>query len=206
MKNIFLLVSILYTILLSAQTDSISPNKPSINLGLMFFAYDHKIESSVKYLIKGYDSNIGLVPRGLRFTSELKLAKEISLRLEPGVVIERPIYVQGMAFTSKATDIQVPLLFKLNPFKQILFKPYLIGGYVANYRFSRGLSGRNRGGNDAIEYGIGVDYKLSKSSLGIGVRMNVPIYSDIFRSTSPESFFDELKVSMLMICLTLDNK
>lgn len=206
MKNIFLLISILFTILLSAQTDSINSNKPSINLGLMFFAYDHKIESSVKYLIEGYGSNIGLVPRGLRFTSELKLAKGISLRFEPGVVIEKPIYVQGMAFTTEATDIQVPLLAKLNLFKQMMFNPYLVGGYVANYRFSRGLSGRNRGRTDAIEYGIGVDYKLSKSSLGIGVRMNVPIYSDVFRSTSPESFFDEIKVSMLMLCLTIDNK
>ena len=93
------------------------------------------------------------------------------------------------------------LKFKLLNGKQV--NPYLIGGYLANFKFTEYSTTLFDRRMDSAEFGFGVDFKLKKGTIGAGVRLNEQISSDQIREYSP---FGIAKTRSMMLCLSFDNR
>ena len=183
-----ILLALISPFILFGQSDQTRSLEPPINLGLLFFVSD---------LERFPDNSRG--PRdfldfyfGLRFTSEYRFRRGISIRVEPGVVQSKYFY-RG----DNNVEIEVPILIKYAPLRRSRFNPYIIGGYLANYKFQGKLididAVRRK---DFFEYGIGIDLKLKKSTIGFGLRYN----SEILMRR------EELKANSFMLFLSFDNR
>jgi len=193
-----------FTSVAFGQLNNLLVKERRFNLGLLIFIPDYEIAFSEQtQSLDGYRFN-ELLGGGLRFTSELKIVNSFSLRFEPGVVINRPFPVPG-TYNGKGTltELQVPLLLKFRPLKGKQISPYLIGGYLANYKFSEYSTALFDRRMDSAEFGLGVDFKLKKGTFGAGIRLNEQISSDQLREYPS---FGILKKKSMMLCLSFDNR
>lgn len=187
-----------------AQTDLLQGKERRLNLGFLVFIPDYEIEFSEQPYESGGYRFIELLGGGLRFTSEFMLNSSFSLRFEPGAVINRPFNVPGTyKIKGRLSEIQAPLLLKFKPLKGKRINPYLIAGYLANYKFSDYSSDYFKRRMDSAEFGLGVDFKLKKGSIGAGIRLNEQISSDQLREYSQLGI---MRTRSIMLCLNFDNR
>ncbi|ARV06705.1 PorT protein [Polaribacter sp. SA4-10] len=136
--------------------------------------------------------NVGLV-------ADLRLHKNLSLRLEPGLVSNtKKIYFNHLATPQDSvreigsTYLHVPLVFKFSTDRYKNIRPYLLAGVSYDYNFSS--NERNQDDNSAgqfrmkthnfmYEVGIGIDvylyfFKFSPSIRGVFAMNNEIKYDD----------------------------
>lgn len=148
--------------------------------------------------------NVGLV-------ADLRLHKNLSLRLEPGLVSNtKKIYFNHLATPQDSvreigsTYLHVPLVFKFSTDRYKNIRPYLLAGISYDYNFSS--NERNQDDNSAgqfrmkthnfmYEVGIGIDvylyfFKFSPSIRGVFAMNNEIKYDDDANSqwTAPVNY------------------
>ncbi len=128
------------------------------------YAEDKRIESPHKI---GF--NLGLI-------GDLRLHKNVNLRLEPGLVsVSRKIYFPYLKTendsirTTHSTYLHIPLMLKLSTDRYYNIRPYISGGIAYDYNFSskeRSSKDNSEGvfrmkrHNISYEFGVGIDIYL----------------------------------------------
>lgn len=201
---LFFIATVFFPFVAQAQIDFLKGRERSLNLGILIFIPDYEIEFSKQpFNSDGYKFT-ELLGGGLRFTSEFKLSNRFSLRFEPGAVINRPFPLPGTyKGNGRLTEIQAPFLLKFYPLNDKKINPYLIGGYLANYKFSEYSTTLFLRRRDSVEFGLGVNYKLNRGTVGIGIRLNEQISIDQIKDYAS---YGIMETRSLMICLSFDNK
>jgi hypothetical protein len=161
---------------------------------------DITVESSAGF-------NVGLV-------ADLRLHKNLSLRLEPGLVSNTKIILFNHLNTSSipqdsirdvgSTYLHIPLIFKFSTDRYKNIRPYLLGGISYDHNFSS--NERNQDDNSSGEFrmkthnfmyevGLGIDFylyyfKFSPSIRGVFAINNEIKYDDDLNSkwTAPVNF------------------
>jgi hypothetical protein len=161
---------------------------------------DITVESSAGF-------NVGLV-------ADLRLHKNLSLRLEPGLVSNTKIILFNHLNTSSipqdsirdigSTYLHIPLIFKFSTDRYKNIRPYLLGGISYDHNFSS--NERNQDDNSSGEFrmkthnfmyevGVGIDFylyyfKFSPSIRGVFAINNEIKYDDDLNSkwTAPVNF------------------
>jgi hypothetical protein len=150
--------------------------------------------------------NVGLI-------AELRLHKNLSLRLEPGLVSNTKVILFNHLDTSipseslreiSSTYLHVPLVFKFSTDRYKNIRPYVLGGISYDYNFSSNEDNQddNSAGqfrmkthNFMYELGVGIDiylyfFKFSPSIRGVFAINNEMKYDDDPQSqwTAPINF------------------
>jgi len=176
-------VAVFSTSITRGQLDSLVAKERKLVFGFLNFvsAYEIKFSKQTE-ASSGFRFAEPLRGIGLRFTSEFKLSNSVSIRFEPGFVANRPTPVPPTYKSEGAlSELQAPLLLKFSPIKRGKIIPYLVGGYLANYKLYEYFSDWSLLFDrrmDSAEFGLGVDFKLKKSSISVGARINEQISSD----------------------------
>jgi hypothetical protein len=165
-------------------------------LGINMKTYEISYKNNTKEFIDINPSlgfNVGLI-------GDLRLHKNISLRLEPGLSSNTKdldfTYIEGGAKDSirkvNATYLRIPLLLKFSTDRYNNIRPYAIGGVSYDYNFSSNQDNPedNEGGefrmktsNFMYEFGFGIDIYLpyfvfSPSIRGVFAINNELVYDD----------------------------
>jgi hypothetical protein len=164
-----------------------------------------------------FDPNISVEPStgfNVGLIAELRLHKNLSLRLEPGLVSNTKRIIFNHLNTSSnpqdsireigSTYLHVPLVFKFSTDRYKNIRPYLIGGVSYDYNFSSNEANQddNSSGqfrmkthNFMYEVGMGIDiylpfFKFSPSIRGVFAINNEIKYDDDPNSkwTAPINF------------------
>lgn len=161
-----------------------------------------------------FDANITVEPTtgfNVGLIVDLRLHKNLSLRLEPGLVSNsKNIYFNHLDTKRDSvreigsTYLHVPLLFKFSTDRYKNIRPYLLGGVSYDYNFSSNEANQddNSAGqfrmtshNFMYEVGVGIDiylhyFKFSPSIRGVFAMNNEIKYDDDPDSkwTSPVNF------------------
>jgi hypothetical protein len=142
--------------------------------------------------------NVGLVV-------DLRLHKNLNLRLEPGLVSNsKRIFFNHLDAPKDrirevaSTYLHIPLLFKFSTDRYKNIRPYLLGGLSYDYNFSSNERGednesgqfRTKTHNMMYEVGIGIDFylyyfKFSPSIRGVFAINNEIKYDDSANGSSP---------------------
>ena len=141
--------------------------------------------------------NVGLI-------GDLRLHKNLSLRLEPGLSSN----TKQLAFTSisggakdsirdiSATYLRIPLLLKINTNRLNNFRPYLIGGLSYDFNFSSNQDNpddnsngefRMKKNNFSYELGLGVDFYLPYFIFSPSIRGVFAINNELVKDNDPNS-------------------
>ncbi len=141
--------------------------------------------------------NVGLI-------ADLRLHKNLSLRLEPGLSSN----TKQLAFTHisggpqdsirdvNATYLRIPLLLKINSDRLNNFRPYLIGGLSYDYNFSSNQDNpddnssgefRMKKSNFTYELGLGVDFYLPYFIFSPSIRGVFAINNELVPDNNPNS-------------------
>ncbi|NLP57346.1 porin family protein [Lutibacter sp. B1] len=141
--------------------------------------------------------NVGLI-------GDLRLHKNISLRLEPGLSSN----TKELAFTHieggkkdsirdvNATYLRIPLLIKFNTNRLHNVRPYVIGGVSYDYNFSSNEDNpddnyegefRMKKNNFTYEIGVGIDLYLPYFIFSPSIRGVFAINDELVRDNNPNS-------------------
>lgn len=141
--------------------------------------------------------NVGLI-------GDLRLHKNVSLRLEPGLSSNSKelafTYIPGGKKDSirdvSSTYLRIPLLLKLNTDRYDNVRPYLIGGVSYDYNFSSNqdnpddnYSGefRMKKSNFMYEIGAGIDIYLPYFIFSPSIRGVFALNNELVRDNNPNS-------------------
>lgn len=135
---------------------------------------------------------------------DLRLHKNISLRLEPGLSSNS----KELAFTRiyggqkdsirevNSTYFRIPLLLKFNADRLNNMRPYVVGGFSYDYNFSSNQDNpqdnedgefRTKKNNFSYEIGIGVDLYLPYFIFSPSIRGVFAINDELVRDNNPNS-------------------
>jgi opacity protein-like surface antigen len=161
------------------------------------FKITYKTPNSYINVTPSTGFNVGLI-------GDLRLHKNLSLRLEPGLSSN----TKKLAFTSisggakdsirdvSATYLRIPLLLKINANRLNNFRPYLIGGLSYDYNFSSNQDNpddnssgefRMKKNNFTYELGIGVDFYLPYFIFSPSIRGVFAINNELVKDNDPNS-------------------
>lgn len=135
---------------------------------------------------------------------DLRLHKNINLRLEPGLSINSKeldfTYINGGAKDSirnvNSTYLRVPLLLKLNTNRYNNIRPYLIGGVSFDYNFSSNENNpydnydgefRTKKNNFTYQMGLGIDFYLPYFIFSPSINGIFAITDELVRDNNPNS-------------------
>jgi outer membrane protein W len=142
--------------------------------------------------------NVGLV-------ADLRLHKNLSLRLEPGLVSNTKRILFNHLNTSKTQDsirevgstyLHIPLVFKFSTDRYKNIRPYLLGGVSYNYNFSSNEANKDdnlaqefrmKTHNFMYEVGVGVDFYLYYFKFSPSIRGIFAINNEIKYDEDPKS-------------------
>ncbi|MGV6845728.1 MAG: type IX secretion/gliding motility protein PorT/SprT [Lutibacter sp.] len=200
-----LLVSTSY---LFAQKRDIVIYKQNWDKQKIFFGYylglnkkgykiSYKTQNAFVKVTPSVGFNVGLI-------GDLRLTKNLSLRLEPGLSSNTKqlafTHIPGGAKDSirdvNATYLRIPLLLKINTNRLYNFRPYLIGGISYDYNFSSNQDNpddnsngefRMKKSNFSYELGIGVDFYLPYFIFSPSIRGVFAINNELVRDNNPNS-------------------
>jgi hypothetical protein len=143
--------------------------------------------------------NVGLV-------ADVRLHKNLSVRLEPGLVSNTKRILFNHLRTAKtsqesirdigSTYLHIPLVFKFSTDRYKNIRPYLLGGVSYDYNFSSNET--NQDDNDAGEFrmkthnfmyevGVGVDFYLYYFKFSPSIRGVFAINNEIKYDENPDS-------------------
>lgn len=135
---------------------------------------------------------------------DLRLHKNISLRLEPGLSSNTKTlaftHITGGAKDSirkvNGTYLRIPLLLKFNTNRLNNMRPYVVGGVSYDYNFSSNQNNTNdnfdgefraKKNNFTYEIGVGVDLYLPYFIFSPSIRGVFAINNELVRDTNPNS-------------------
>ncbi|WP_457609900.1 type IX secretion/gliding motility protein PorT/SprT [Lutibacter sp.] len=135
---------------------------------------------------------------------DLRLHKNISLRLEPGLSSNTKTlaftHITGGAKDSirkvNGTYLRIPLLLKLNTNRLNNMRPYVVGGVSYDYNFSSNQNNANdnldgefraKKNNFTYEIGLGVDLYLPYFIFSPSIRGVFAINNELVRDADPNS-------------------
>jgi hypothetical protein len=156
-----------------------------------------------------FDPNISVEPStgfNVGLIAELRLHKNLSLRLEPGLVSNTKRIIFNHLNTSSnpqdsireigSTYLHVPLVFKFSTDRYKNIRPYVIGGISYDYNFSSNEANQddNSAGqfrmkthNFMYEVGMGVDIYLNYFKFSPSIRGVFAINNEIKYDDDPNS-------------------
>jgi len=169
------------------------------NFGIMPFYHSFGLDYVlVKNDLKNFEEKLAQESSfGLRLTAEYTLSNSLNLRFEPGFILNKTFYgLKDSAIIGTQSDgissdtppvykgvaeIQLPILFKYQSYRNANFNPFIVLGYTPSIKL---LNSKERkdindvivGMNDhkishSIEIGFGIDFYLTKGKLGIHARV-----------------------------------
>jgi len=168
-----------------------------LGLNQKSFKINYKSANTYINVTPSVGFNVGLI-------GDLRLHKNISLRLEPGLSSN----TKQLAFTSipggpkdsirdvNATYLRIPLLLKFNTNRMNNFRPYLIGGVSYDYNFSSNQDNPNDNSNGEFrmkknnftyEIGLGVDFYLPYFIFSPSIRGVFAINNELVKDNDPNS-------------------
>jgi len=168
-----------------------------LGLNQKSFKINYKSANTYINVTPSVGFNVGLI-------GDLRLHKNISLRLEPGLSSN----TKQLAFTSipggpkdsirdvNATYLRIPLLLKFNTNRMNNFRPFLIGGVSYDYNFSSNQDNpidnsngefRMKKNNFTYEIGLGVDFYLPYFIFSPSIRGVFAINNELVKDNDPNS-------------------
>lgn len=209
-KRIILIIVIHFLFLaqLHAQKRDIVEYKQNWDKQTVFWGYylglnnkGFKISNTTANSFISTTSNIGF---NVGLIGDLRLHKNINLRLEPGLSSNSKelafTYISGGKKDSireiNGTYIRVPLLLKLSTNRYYNLRPYLLGGVSYDYNFSSNQDNPNdnadgefrmKKSNFTYELGIGVDLYLPYFIFSPSIRGVFAINNELVRDNDPNS-------------------
>ena len=210
MRRIFIIffLSILFQTQINAQFRDRVEYKQNWDKQQVFWGYylglnkkDYKItyESDATFIsvTPNLGFNVGLI-------GDLRLHKNINLRLEPGLSSNSKV----LAFTHipggekdsirnvNSTFLRIPLLLKFSTDRLHNMRPYVVGGVSYDYNFSSNQDNPNdnydgefrmKKNNFSYELGVGVDLYLPYFIFSPSIRGVFAINNELVRDSNPNS-------------------
>jgi hypothetical protein len=210
MKRIFIIfiLLILFQSHLNAQFRDRVEYKQNWDMQQVFWGYylglnkkDYKISYTTDNVFVSVIPNVGF---NVGLIGDLRLHKNINLRLEPGISSNS----KELAFTHipggkkdsirnvNSTFLRIPLLLKFSTDRLHNMRPYVIGGLSYDYNFSSNQDNpndnydgefRTKKNNFTYELGVGVDLYLPNFIFSPSIRGVFAINNELVNDNNPNS-------------------
>lgn len=155
---------------------------------------------------------------GLRLTSEYTLTKAFNLRFEPGFILNKTFYGSLDSETNVAqgvSEIQLPIILKYQGERSANFNPFIILGYSPSIKLLSGIerddieSSTGMAYNKishSLEFGLGIDFYLTKGKLGIHARVLNELRNYKSESENPLISAENIKWRGIMLGVSFETK
>jgi hypothetical protein len=155
---------------------------------------------------------------GLRLTSEYTLTKTFNLRFEPGFILNKTFYGSLDSETNVAqgvSEIQLPIILKYQGERSANFNPFIILGYSPSIKLLSGIerddieSSTGMAYNKishSLEFGLGIDFYLTKGKLGIHARVLNELRNYKSESENPLILAENIKWRGIMLGVSFETK
>ena len=155
---------------------------------------------------------------GLRLTSEYTLTKAFNLRFEPGFILNKTFYGSLDSETNVAqgiSEIQLPIILKYQGERSANFNPFIILGYSPSIKLLSGIerddieSSTGMAYNKishSLEFGLGIDFYLTKGKLGIHARVLNELSNYKSESGNPLILAENIKWRGIMLGVSFETK
>ena len=210
MKRIFIIffLFILFQSHLNAQFRDRVEYKQNWDMQQVFWGYylglnqkGYKISYNTNNAFISVTSNVGF---NVGLIGDLRLHKNINLRLEPGLSSNSKelafTHIPGGAKDSirnvNSTFLRIPLLLKFSTDRLHNMRPYVVGGLSYDYNFSSNQDNANdnsdgefrtKNNNFTYELGIGVDLYLPNFIFSPSIRGVFSINNELVNDNDPNS-------------------
>ncbi len=210
MKRIFIIffLFILFQSHLNAQFRDRVEYKQNWDMQQVFWGYylglnqkSYKISYNTNNAFISVTSNVGF---NVGLIGDLRLHKNINLRLEPGLSSNSKelafTHIPGGAKDSirnvNSTFLRIPLLLKFSTDRLHNMRPYVVGGLSYDYNFSSNQDNANdnsdgefrtKKNNFTYELGIGVDLYLPNFIFSPSIRGVFSINNELVNDNDPNS-------------------
>ena len=155
---------------------------------------------------------------GLRLTSEYTLTKAFNLRFEPGFILNKTFYGSLDSETNVAqgvSEIQLPIILKYQGERSANFNPFIILGYSPSIKLlseierddiesSTGMAYNKI--SHSLEFGLGIDFYLTKGKLGIHARVLNELRNYKSESENPLILAENIKWRGIMLGVSFETK
>jgi hypothetical protein len=181
------------------------------SFGLNYELTDNKLNEFKNYLSQ--ESFFGL-----RLTSEYTLTKAFNLRFEPGFILNKTFYGSLDSETNVAqgvSEIQLPIILKYQGERSANFNPFIILGYSPSIKLLSGIerddieSSTGMAYNKishSLEFGLGIDFYLTKGKLGIHARVLNELRNYKSESENPLISAENIKWRGIMLGVSFETK
>jgi hypothetical protein len=181
------------------------------SFGLNYELTDNKLNEFKNYLSQ--ESFFGL-----RLTSEYTLTKTFNLRFEPGFILNKTFYGSLDSETNVAqgvSEIQLPIILKYQGERSANFNPFIILGYSPSIKLLSGIerddieSSTGMAYNKishSLEFGLGIDFYLTKGKLGIHARVLNELRNYKSESENPLISAENIKWRGIMLGVSFETK
>ena len=212
MKRIFIIffLFILFQSHLNAQFRDRVEYKQNWDMQQVFWGYylglnkkSYKINYTTNNAFVSVISNVGF---NVGLIGDLRLHKNINLRLEPGLSSNSKelafTHIPGGAKDSirnvNSTYLRIPLLLKFSTDRLHNMRPYVVGGLSYDYNFSSNQDNPNdnydgefrmKKNNFTYELGIGVDLYLPNFIFSPSIRGVFAINNELVNDNNPNSTY-----------------
>ena len=231
LRNRFILIAVVLFFTTLGQAQKTSPMGLNLrgadeelwNFGFLPFFHSFGLNYElVDNRLDQFKNNLSQKPfiqkYGLRFTAEYTLAKDFNLRFEPGFLFNKTFYGSINSETNLAqgiTEVQIPILFKYQSNRNANFNPFIVLGYTPSIKR---LSATERSkieietGMDYnkishyLEFGLGIDFYLTKGKLGIHVRGLNEFFSYKSKPSDPLIVAENIKWRGIMLGISFETK
>ena len=155
---------------------------------------------------------------GLRLTSEYTLTKAFNLRFEPGFILNKTFFGSLDSETNLAqgvSEIQLPIILKYQGERSANFNPFIILGYSPSIKLLSGIerddieSSTGMAYNKishSLEFGLGIDFYLTKGKLGIHARVLNELRNYKSKSENPLNLAENIKWRGIMLGVSFETK
>ncbi|MBI9041649.1 porin family protein [Lutibacter sp.] len=209
MRKVVAIIILIFTLnSLQAQKRSVVEYHQNWDKQKMFWGYYlgfNKKDYKITYLTD--IANIVVTPTvgfNVGLIGDLRLHKNISLRLEPGLSSNTKTlsftHIIGGAKDSirevNSTYLRIPLLLKLNADRYNNIRPYVVGGVSYDYNFSSNQDNpddnyegefRMKKNNFMYEFGAGIDIYLPYFIFSPSIRGVFAINNELVKDNNPNS-------------------
>ena len=212
MRKVFVVIFLIIFSInnLKAQKRDIVQYKQNWDKQKIFWGYflglnkkDYKISYNDKVNSNAFIVSTPSIGFEVGLIGDLRLHKNISLRLEPGLSSNSKelafTHIEGQRDSIRevnSTYFRVPLLLKFNTNRLDNMRPYVIGGFSYDYNFSSNQDNpddnsdgefRTKKNNFSYELGIGVDLYLPYFIFSPSIRGVFAINDELVRDNIPNS-------------------
>jgi hypothetical protein len=209
MRKVVAIIILIFTLnSLQAQKRSVVEYHQNWDKQKVFWGYYlgfNKKDYKITYLTD--NANIVVTPTvgfNVGLIGDLRLHKNISLRLEPGLSSNTKTlsftHIIGGAKDSirevNSTYLRIPLLLKLNADRYNNIRPYVVGGVSYDYNFSSNQDNpddnyegefRMKKNNFMYEFGAGIDIYLPYFIFSPSIRGVFAINNELVKDNNPNS-------------------